>query len=412
MRPRTFILLVVVLLVAAVVVVLGFVFLGGTDIVTNLLPGQEAAVLETEEEDVEDEVVEEIEEEEEEQDLLFVPVAVARIPIPVGTVIEEDFVRIELRPETNIAVQAGYVFTEEEDVVGRIARTRIEPGQEILTSMIAIDPTDLADMGSDLALYLTQGNVALAFPITRYSGAAYAMRPGDQVDVLASMQVIDIDPEFRAALPNRLQLINETALEDGQNFLFAPFAAGRLEFIPELGVAAYIAPSGALEQIEQVPRRVTQLTIQQAEVIWVGTWEAPGEILEDEVAPLDEDPTAEQAQAQVSPDGQVAAAADTGDEEEELFVRREREPDVVILSMPLQDALALKFALDRGMNLDLALRSQRDNSFFITTSVNLPQLVEQGGLRLPDPVDFDLVPRADEVAPPSLPPVPPGDLLP
>jgi len=401
MRARTFILLILVLLVAAAAVVLVVVFGGGLDVVTDFLPGGEDAVPDIQEE--EQEPVEPTPAPTPEHN--FVPVVVARIQLPPGTRIEEDFLVVERRPDTNIAISAGYVFQDREEVVGRITRTRIDPGQAILNSMIAVSPTDIASMGSDLANYVNQGDVAVAFPITRYTGAAYAMRPGDLVDVLGSLSFIDIDPEFQTARPNFLQLVDEQILEEGGSFLFAPVAQGRLEFIPELNLTASIGPGGQSEwdggELLQVSRRVTQLTIQQAEVLWVGTWEHPGDLTAgDEAAGPAAAPPAEQEQQE---DGEQQEQPPTGQQPGvqptpvPLFERRELAPDVVILSMPLQDALALKWAMDRGLELDLALRSQGDNSVFITTAVSLPQLVEQGGLTIPEALDFGLEPRADEV---------------
>ena len=88
------------------------------------------------------------------------------------------------------------------------------------------------------------------------------------------------------------------------------------------------------------------------------------------------------------------------------FGAREERPDVVILGMTPQDALALKWAMDRGVDLNLALRAQGDVTVFATTSVSLPLLIDQGGLTIPDRTDSDIHPRADQVKPPSLPPRP------
>src|SRR5690606_2001626 len=108
---------------------------------------------------------------------------------------------VEMRPETNIAVQAGYTFSDIEEVANRITRVEVPKGQAILNSMIALSPRDLAAIGSDLALYVNQGHVAIAMPVNRYSGAAYAMRPGDMVDVMMSLQFVKIDDEFQTARP-------------------------------------------------------------------------------------------------------------------------------------------------------------------------------------------------------------------
>lgn len=389
MRPRTFILIIVVLLLLAAAAVLVFFYTsdgGVADLVPGLGGAEEATPVAQEPGAPSPTATPAVN---------YVPVVVARLNMPAGTVIQEDFLQVEMRPDDNIAVQAGYIFSEPEAVVGRLTRVKIGKGQEVLDSMIALSPLDLASMGSDLALYVNQGNVALAFPINRYSGAAFAMRPGDLVDVLATMSFIDIDPEFRSALPNFQRLVDQQLLSDGGDFLLPEGVEGRLELIPGINLVATIGPQGATEwggsdeALLQLPRRVTQLTIQQAEVIWVGTWEPPGEM---EPGPQVAPTPAAEAQPAVEPTPTP------------VFERSDLNPDVVILSMPLQDALSLKWAMDRGLTLDLALRSQGDNSVFVTTDVSLPQLVEQGGLTIPETTEFDLSPRADEVPPPSLAP--------
>ena len=53
----------------------------------------------------------------------------------------------------------------------------------------------------------------------------------------------------------------------------------------------------------------------------------------------------------------------------------------------------LKWAREQGVDIDLALRSPFDvsqNTNFVTTSVSLPQIIDQGGLAIPEPMNFDL----------------------
>jgi hypothetical protein len=210
-------------------------------------------------------------------------------------------------------------------------------------------------------------------------------------------------------LPNLVQRVIDPELREGGEFLVQDvIPQGRLEFIEEIGQVAEIIPSSLFIQGQDfepgtpIPKRVTQLTIQRVEVLWVGTWKTPEEILAAEAVDA----------AQTAPQAAVAAEGTqevpTAEEEEvttncisvftgELIpcpvVRRAITPDVVILGMPSQDALALKYALERGISIDLALRSQGDESNFVTTSVSLPQIIEQGGLTVPPPADFDLHPR-------------------
>jgi hypothetical protein len=303
---------------------------------------------------------------------------------------------VERRPDTNVAVVAGVTFDDPNLVIGQILKTNVSSGQEIIRPMLALNPTDLVTMGSDLALYVDQGQVSIAIPIDRYSGAAFAMRPGDLVDVLMSLKLVELDPEFQTARPNVWIRIFEPGLLQGTAFLFGRTSEGRLEFIPELGTAGVVGPR--LDE-SQIPRRITQLTIQQAEVIWLGSWLDPANGLE-QVFPAEAFVLVEEAQVQ---DPETPTPQPTP---QTIVIT----PDIVILSMTVQDALALKFSLETGVEIHLALRSQGDNSVFITTSVSLPQIVDQGILTIPEPSEFGLEPRVDLVPTPGVPDIPEGQL--
>jgi hypothetical protein len=289
---------------------------------------------------------------------------------------------------------AGVTFDDMELVVGQIVKTKVTAGQEIMRPMLALSPTDLVSMGSDLSLYIDQGRVSIAVPIDRYSGAAFAMRPGDLVDVLMSLTLVELDPDFQTARPNVWVRIFEPALLDGGEFLFPRTSEGRLELIPALNTVGVVGPT--LED-KQIPRRVTQMTIQQAEVIWVGSWLDPLNGLTQAFS-ADAVPAVAQSQA----DG---GGEETAQSQPQIF---QGNPDIVILSMTVQEALAVKFAFETGVEIDLALRSQGDRSVFITTNVSLPQIVEQGILAIPEPGSFGLEPRLDFVPTPGVPDIPPN----
>lgn len=322
-------------------------------------------------------------------------VVVARANIPVGTMLTDELLEVQRWPRNNIALQGGYTFTDTTRLVGRIAKVDISQGQSLLSPMLALNPTDIASFGSDLALYVPFGEVAVAFPIDRFNGAAFAMRPGDSVDVMMTLRVVAIDPQFGTILPNQVERVIQSALLDGQAFLFPPVTNGRLEFIPEINQVAAIVPStiGIIGQDFTfglpIPKRVTQLTIQQAEVLYVGTWYDPLELKED-------------VEAEVA--AGLRAPTDVFDESTTIPGRLERLPDVVILSMSSQDALALNWAMIRGVDINLALRSPGDQTVFVTTSVSLPQIIDQGGLAIPEQSNFDLHPSMEDVLIPYLPP--------
>ncbi len=318
-------------------------------------------------------------------------VVVAKANIPVGTLITNDLLEVQRWPRTNIALQGGYTFTDTTRLVGRITKVDVSRGQSILSPMLALNPTDIASFGSDLALYVPFGEVAIAFPVDRFNGAALAMRPGDRVDVMMTLRVVDIDPQFGTVLPNQIQRVIQSALLAGQPFLFEKDTNGRLEFIPEINQVAAIVPS-TIDLPGQdftaglpIPKRVTQLTIQQARVLYVGTWEDPRELEQQQIA------------------AQAAAQAAGAPTPTPIPSRLEQTPDVVILSMSSQDALSLNWAMIRGVDIHLALRSPGDQTVFVTTSVSLPQIIDQGGLAIPEQTNFDLHPSMNDVEPPILP---------
>ncbi|GJM40136.1 MAG: hypothetical protein DHS20C20_04180 [Ardenticatenaceae bacterium] len=314
-------------------------------------------------------------------------VVVARVNIPVGTMITDELLEVQRWPRTNIALQGGYTYTDTTQLVGRITKVDISRGQSFLSPMVALNPTDIASFGSDLALYVPFGEVAIAFPVDRFNGAALAMRPGDFVDVMMTMRVVDIDPQFGTILPNNVARIINSALLNGQPFLFPEVKDGRLEFVPEINQVAAIYPSEIFLDGQDftpglpIPKRVTQLTIQQAEVLYVGTWQDPRVLEQEQIAA--------RAAAQPGEDGSVPPTPTP------IPSRLEGTPDVVILSMPSQDALALNWAMIRGVDLNLALRSPGDQTVFVTTSVSLPQIIDQGGLAIPDQSNFDLHPSME-----------------
>lgn len=394
MRPRTFVLLILVLVVlaAAVVVVIFVSPCGG--FLTDFLPRCDEEAVQAEAEPVD--VSAETEEGAPEvpaaptptptPEVQFVDVLVADVYLPVGERIREDIIKVERRPDENVAVVGGVTFADVDEIVGRLVKTEVSNGQEILLPMLALNPSDLTDLGSDLSLYVDDGKVAVSFPIDLFTGAAFAIRPGDLVDAIMTLRLVEIDDEFQTIRPNIWERVSDPALLAGTAFLFPETSEGRLELIPTINTVAVIQPGSGKDQI---PRRTTQLTLQQMEVLWMGSWRDPRQGLNQEF----------RANAILS-DGSKQPTLDTNR-------RPENRPDVVILSMTAQDALTLKWALETGISIDLVLRAQGDTTPFVTASISLPQVLEGGLLVVPEKGPFGLEPRVDEVPVPGVPVNPP-----
>ena len=177
--------------------------------------------------------------------------------IPQGKDITEDAVVIQEWPVDAVPVGA---IRDMEDVIGKVARAFIPRGMPILESMIA-KPGELLPTGGPAAMQIPEGKVAYALPIARYSSVAWALRPGDHVDVLLSFPLVDLDEEFQTILPN-----NQTCVSPPEGEECKSGVQGRLEALPN-GWLVSITPSEG-----QRPRLVTQLTVQDAVVLRIGDW--------------------------------------------------------------------------------------------------------------------------------------------
>jgi Flp pilus assembly protein CpaB len=269
-----------------------------------------------------------------------------------------------------------------DQIVGRIARVDILVGSPVLENMItpSDQPTDLASVGSDAALLVPPGSVAVAVPLTRLSSVAYALRQGDHVDVLMSFRFMNVDEEFQTKLPNHaVQLVQD---EETGEVTFTEYPLGREE-IGAFGNTIVVVPGDGPEAIQQT----TQLVINNAIVLRVGNWPSS-----DLNAPLVVTPAATPTPDESATDGQP-----TEGEGEPTAVPQPPAPDVVTLAMSRQDALVLKYAAELEVPIDFALRSVVDNEVqdIVTDPVTLSYIINNRGVTPPEPLPVALDPRAD-----------------
>lgn len=225
-----------------------------------------------------------------------------------------------------------------------IAMETILRGQPIASSMLS-SREEIMRQGLDSACLVPKGKVAVAFPVTELSSVAYALQPGDRVDVLVSVSFVDLDAKYQLKLP--------VVLTGGEDCL------------------AGCQPSG-----DQRERPITQLTVQNAEVLMIGPWGAgvpfPPEQLPVEATPV---PGEGEGPPQVTtPSGQKTY-------------------NVVILVVSPQDALVLKWARENRALIDLALRSGAaggDQDLFSTEPVTLEYMVRRFGMAPPPKLEYGL----------------------
>ncbi len=343
------------------------------------------------------------------------PEVVEAVPTPIGeaeiVIAAQHIARGKLIPPEAVIISpypADYkvetMLDDPAQVIGKRARMDIARGVPITENMITDQAGDLLAVGSDTAIAIPEGFTAIAMPMDRFSGVAFALREGDQVDVLVSMLIIDLDTEFQTSLPNESLILissdrNVLTSYPCQSVAFdeaglptcgaaeQPPPTGQLQFNEATGQDNFVGPSG-----EQRPRLVTQRLITNATVLGVGEFplaEAE-EVVTVIAVPADEGVGAPEAQAQQAGED-VAPVIEP--------------PDIITLIVRPQDALSIYWAVNAGLDLTLTLRSPNDPTPEIDTdSVTLQFLIDNYDIAVPSRLPYGTEPRLtteDFVFPPD-----------
>ncbi len=281
-------------------------------------------------------------------EVLTTEILVAAQNIPRGSVISADAVVPSKWPNDSLP-PSDLTIKDPELVVGKIARTDVLRGQPMLESLIAADPKALAAQGSDASLFIPAGKVAMAFPINKLTSVGYAIGSGDRVDVIVSFAVVDVDQEGQyPVIPFNRDLVDDLV------------AAG-LE--PQEAVSRVLAK---LDSASIAPRLLSQLTLQNIEVLHVGEWPING------VLPKTT-PT-------VSPEQQVAQAQAAAGTPTATPPR----PDMIILLVDQQQALILQWLQQEGnIALNLVLRGAGDNAPVSTETVTYQYILTNFNITIP-----------------------------
>lgn len=325
-----------------------------------------------------------------------------------GEVVSADKLDVVAYPEDLVLPN---MYTNMNDVVNMLARYDLEP-YTVITSNLVAEGVDKAQ-GSDAALLVEQGMLAVSIPTSRLSSISYAPLRGDRVDVIITLLMVDLDTQWQTILPNFTGAViaagsggfasstasnlaresigldaSVTTSENIQTLLAQPIYGsspfGRSEDDLTLEERIYIVPAES-----QRPRIVSQSIIRGAMVLQLGDfdWQNQGRALE------------EIAQATPTPEGGDAAATP----EETPEVAAMKPPDVVTLVVTPQDAVTLNYLIFSGAEITLALRNPLDTNTDSTESVTLQYLLDSYNIPVPVKLPYGLEPRVDELMEPVLP---------
>lgn len=306
------------------------------------------------------------------------------------------------------------MFTNIEDVAGMQARYDLEPGVVVTNNMVLSLGEPLGETGSDTALLIPSGMVAIPVPIDRFSSLAYGLRDGDHVNVIATLLFKELDLEFQTELPNNTAAVispggNAIILNSREgesvtpaveiNSLIDPLVAqvatggatspeGRAQADPILGNQPfYLVPSE-----EQRARLVSQTLLQNVVILHVGNFlytDENGDVVQGAYEPQS---------LGIDADGNPIPAGPKSP------------PDVVTLIVRPQDAVTLNYLLYIGADLTLVLRPSDDDSTVNTDAVTLEYLLNTYNIPVPSRLPFGTEPRLDNLISPAerlqLPPVP------
>ena len=230
--------------------------------------------------------------------------------------------------------------TRLENVVGKVARVDILRSRPVLTS--ALTEVDLGS-GAEMALGIPKGKVAYALPVQIQSAVANALRPGDRVDVLLSFSMVEVDQDTQIKQP-----------------------------IVRIGEEDCLA--GCQVTGDQLPRLVSQYSVQNATVLAVGLWqeELPEISVAEAVAgATGDEATAEEEATPPAPEAPTVAQAIT------------QLTSVTLIVSP-QDALVLKWALETNASIDLVMRSAVDQDIYAQPeAVTLQYMLDRFQISVP-----------------------------
>jgi Flp pilus assembly protein CpaB len=333
-----------------------------------------------------------------------VSVVVAGQNIPRGKLLTDTDLGIIFVPESQAITGA---YTDINLVVGQYTKYPLEVGMIITEAVLSTASESLAGEGSPWSVLISPGMTAVSIPISRLSAVGFGIRDGDHVNLIASMLLVDVDANFQSITPN----MTAGLLAPGSDTFFigsgskdAPSGSlqqvigtsnvtaqsvsglylsqqGRVELDPNFQYPFYVLPTES-----QRPRLVTQMVLQNALVLHIGTFPLPGE---------------QEAAANTT---QVEATATPVPGENATPTVSIQKPDLITLVVTPQEAVTLTYLLNSGAQLTLTLRGpSEDISRVDTEAATLQYLLSQYRIPVPAKLPYAIQPRLDAIIPPLLP---------
>jgi Flp pilus assembly protein CpaB len=350
--------------------------------------------------------------------------------VPRGTILNETVLGTVTIPKD---LMIPGMFTDMAAVVGRKAKFDMDAGILLNSNMLVDIIGLLAETGSNWALAIPPGKVAISIPISKLSAVSYAPRRGDHVDVIATFLMVDLDTDFQTLLPNgaaqgvyppfgaegyttkskstndiatgRAMTGEIEALGRNNNLvgqIVGP-SMGKVIIDPVLGHPFYqvpntsdISPTGT----NQRPRLVSQTILKNVVILRVGNFpteeeEAQKVSLQPQTSPT---PLGTPPAPGVQPIAPIQPGPQQGGQAAQTPLPPPP-PDVITLIVSPQDAISINYLLFANVPLTMVLRSAGDEATSSTEAVTLQYLLDHYNIPVPDKLPYGMAPRQDTLAP-------------
>jgi hypothetical protein len=190
------------------------------------------------------------------------------------------------------------------------------------------------------------------------------------------MLFVDVDEVFQSLQPNCYTLFFQTT--DG--FQFTDSICGRITVASGFNTLAILNASET-----QRPRLVTQQTVQNAQVMFLGDFPADGRFLGVPPTPT---PAPEDQQSEEDPAVRREATA---------VPTSNARPDIITLAVTPQDAVILTWAVEARMPLTFALRSATDLGTVPTEDVSLDYIMQEFNITVPTARNYTIEPAVRSI---------------
>ncbi len=303
-------------------------------------------------------------------------IVIAVQPLPRGQAIPAEAVALAPWPEDAKPTTA---ITDTAQVIGKLARYDIQRGEPVLTTLVSDGPAGLSSTGSDAALRIPPGQVAISVPLNRLSGVGYALHEGDHINVLVSLLFVDLEEATQTITPNVASIFTTVTdpVTSSTTYSLQPVGAeGQITASTGEGgisIPFLIQPSEA-----QRPRLVVQQIVQDAMILRVGDFQ--------EVATVSIEPTPTPLPEGTAPPPPTPIPP----------------PDIVTLIVSPQDAIVLTYFLDSKARFTFALRAAGDTTLVDTESVTLQYTIDHFRISVPTQLPYGIQPAVRDIRPPVL----------